>query len=96
MEEIINQLFTIAVKSEKNGDRPFKRQLDRIQYELESMGYQVINPLGKTYLNEMTDVEANLAGDGNNLTITKVLKPIIYKEINGETQLVQKGIVIVG
>lgn len=96
MEEIINQLFAITIKSEKKGENPIKRQLDRIDHELKSMGYQVINPLGNVYKNEMTDIEANIAGDGDDLKITKVLKPIIYKEFDGEIRLVQKGIVIVG
>ncbi|WP_191100460.1 hypothetical protein [Olleya marilimosa] len=74
----------------------FNRNIDRINHELESLGYHVINPIGQTYRNEMTDVEANITGDFNEqMKIVKVLKPIVYKKTNDQNTLVQKGIVIV-
>ncbi len=97
MTEIINQVFSIQEKTIKAEITLLQRNLDRILYEFEQMGYQVINPKGNTYKNEMTDVEAKIAGDlRKDSKITKVLKPIIYKKNdNGALQLIQKGIVIV-
>lgn len=97
MLEIINQVFAIQTKADKNDNTLFNRNLDRIQHEFEVLGYQIINPLGKDYKNEMTDVEANVTGSlSRNSKITKVLKPIVYFQNNdGEIQLMQKGIVIV-
>jgi len=96
MIEIINQIFALESKLQKNGVDDYSRNFDRIANEFKNLNYHVINPIGKSYRNEMTDVEASISGDLNkNSKITKVLKPIIY-EVNGnETSLVQKGIVIV-
>ncbi|WP_397363527.1 hypothetical protein [Olleya sp. R77988] len=96
MLEIINQIFSIQLKSNKENLTLFNRNIDRINHEFETLGYHVINPIGQTYRNEMTDVEANITGDfSGNMKIVKVLKPVVYKKTNEENTLVQKGIVIV-
>ncbi|MEQ3666180.1 MULTISPECIES: hypothetical protein [unclassified Olleya] len=96
MLEIINQVFSIQLKSNKENLSLFNRNVDRINHEFENLGYNIINPIGQTYRNEMTDVEANITGDFNEqMKIVKVLKPIVYKKINDQNTLVQKGIVIV-
>ena len=96
MLEIINQVFSIQLKSNKEDLTLFNRNIDRINHEFEALGFHIINPLGQTYRNEMTDVEANITGDFNSkMKIVKVLKPIVYKKTNEENTLVQKGIVIV-
>jgi len=96
MKEIINQIFAIEQKSSKNQDDSYTRNISRIYYELEALGYKVINPIGRIYKNEMTDVEAKISANTKKMEITKVLKPIIYKEENGHPIVAQKGIVIVG
>ena len=96
MTEIINQVFALDLKMKKENNDSVNRYLDRIYHEFESMGFQVVNPIGQSYRNEMTDVEANILGDLNKRSkITKVLKPVIYKVENNESKLLQKGIVIV-
>ncbi|WP_138434893.1 hypothetical protein [Winogradskyella algicola] len=96
MIEIINQIFALESKLIKTGSNDYTRNFDRIASEFENLNYHVINPIGKPYRNEMTDVEASISGDLNkNSKITKVLKPIIYQIDDNETKLVQKGIVIV-
>ncbi|MEM5566971.1 hypothetical protein WNY78_17750 [Psychroserpens sp. AS72] len=96
MTEIINQIFALDSKLKKENNDSGNRYLDRIYHEFEAMGFQIVIPLGKTYRNEMTDVEANVLGDLSRTSkITKVLKPVIYQIENNETKLLQKGIVIV-
>ncbi|AXO80208.1 hypothetical protein DZC78_07315 [Olleya aquimaris] len=96
MLEIINQVFSIQLKSNKENLTVFNRNIDRINHEFETLGYHIINPIGQTYRNEMTDVEANITGDFNGqMKIVKVLKPIVYKKTDNQNSLVQKGIVIV-
>lgn len=96
MTEIINQIFALDSKLKKDNNDSGTRYLDRIYNEFETMGFQILIPLGHTYRNEMTDVEANIIGDLNRKSkITKVLKPVIYQIENNETKLLQKGIVIV-
>jgi len=96
MTEIINQIFALDLKMKKDNNDSVNRYLDRIYHEFEAMGFQIINPIGQAYRNEMTDVEANIVGDLNHKSkITKVLKPVIYQIEHNETKLLQKGIVIV-
>ena len=58
------------------------------------MGYKIINPIGEKYDPRDASLEANFSNpDGNR--ITKVLKPSIFKVIDDEFQLIQKGVVIV-
>ncbi|WP_460219812.1 hypothetical protein [Psychroserpens sp. MEBiC05023] len=97
MTEIINQVFALDLRLKKDNNDSANRYLDRIYHEFEAMGFQIVNPIGQIYRNEMTDVEANILGDLNRKSkITKVLKPVIYQVENNETRLLQKGIVIVG
>ncbi|MGS2726760.1 hypothetical protein ACU8DI_09140 [Psychroserpens sp. BH13MA-6] len=96
MTEIINQIFALDSRLKKENNESGHRYFERIYHEFESLGFQIVNPLGQTYRNEMTDVEANILGDlSRKSTITKVLKPVIYQIENNETKLLQKGIVIV-
>lgn len=96
MIPIINQIFALEEKAKKEGHDQYNRYIERIYHELELLGYDVINPKGKPYRNEMTDVEANVtSGLTPSSRITKVLKPIVYQRIDNQIKLVQKGIVIV-
>lgn len=95
--QLINQIFEIAQKAkQENVSDTFERNFNRIHHILESEeGLFVLNPLGEKYAENRTDYEANIVGKANSkMTITKVIKPIIYKEENGLRSLVQKGIVI--
>lgn len=96
MTEIINQIFALDSKMKKDNNDSVNRYLDRIYHEFEALGFQIINPIGQAYRNEMTDVEANILGNlSKHSKITKVLKPVIYQIEDNETRLLQKGIVIV-
>ena len=96
MINIINQIFEIQNKAVSNNLDQFDRNFRRINSEFEEIGYTIVNPIGQKYSETATDIEANIS---NPLTakskIVKVLKPIIYKDNNGNNEVVQKGIVIV-
>lgn len=93
---LINQLFEIEQKLNSGQlGAQFERNFKRIKHTLEQEGYFVLDPKGESYSDSRTDYEANIVGEENaKLIITKVVKPIIYKESAGVRQLVQKGIVI--
>ena len=93
MEAIINQLFEIEKKANEQNIEVFDRNLNRIQHELEELGYKIINPIGTNYDERDASIEANLLNP-NAKKITKVLKPVIYKMENNGYTLVQKGVVI--
>lgn len=94
MEAIINQLFEIEKKATEQNLDVFERNLNRIQHELEELGYKIINPIGNQYDERDASIEANILNP-NAKKITKVLKPVIYKMQNDNYVLLQKGIVIV-
>jgi uncharacterized protein YajQ (UPF0234 family) len=94
MEAIINQLFEIEKKATEQNLDIFERNLNRIQHELEELGYKIINPIGNQYDERDASIEANILNP-NAKKITKVLKPVIYKMQNDNYTLLQKGIVIV-
>jgi len=94
MEAIINQLFEIEKKANEQNLDIFERNLNRIQYELEELGYKIINPIGNQYDERDASIEANILNPSAK-KITKVLKPVIYKMQNDNYVLLQKGIVIV-
>ena len=97
MLTIINQLFEIEQKLLLKADMIAERNFKRIYHELDSMGYQLINPLNRAYKETDTDMEVTFSGQlAGKLVVTRVLKPIIYLQKNNEQfELAQKGIVIV-
>lgn len=100
--EILDQVFEIEKKldsiSEKNS---IGRNINRIKeiFEYLTDCYSLIyqNPLGETYNETRTDLEASIAGKStDNLIITEVIKPIIrLRNNNGATTIVRKGVVVV-
>lgn len=94
MEAIINQIFEIEKKAIEQNIELFDRNFNRIQHELEELGYKIINPLGTIYDERDASIEANILNPSAT-KITKVLKPVIYKMQNDNYVLLQKGIVIV-
>ena len=94
MKEIINQLFEIEKKVSDHNLDMLTRNLTRIHHQLEEMGYQIVNPVGKRYDERDASVEANILNP-NATMITRVLKPVIYTTENGNYTLLQKGVVIV-
>ena len=96
MKEILNQLFEIEKKSQNNQLTLFDRNLKRMFYEMEKLGYSLKNPLGEKFTEERTDVEAKITGELHPaMKVTKVLKPIIYKKTQDQAVIIQKGVVIV-
>lgn len=96
MKDIISQIFEVEHKIKVEDRALFKRNFQRIYHELEQEGFIVINPLGQNYDERDVSIEANILNEnGQNLKITKVLKPTIYKQEGDERILIQKAIVIV-
>ena len=60
MEAIINQLFEIEKKATEQNLDIFERNLNRIQHELEELGYKIINPIGNQYDERDASIEANI------------------------------------
>jgi hypothetical protein len=93
---IINQLFEVDKKIRSiHGAEGVLRNLERIKNYFEEMGYHIYNPLGEPYSETRTDCEASIAGTSTeNLYIQEVIKPIVHQVQQGESRIIQKGIVI--
>jgi uncharacterized protein YkuJ len=88
--EIINQLTNLEQKL--LGNEEYERSFNRIKQALIEMGYSYSFPIGETYNETRTDVEASIVGETmTDLVITKVIKPIVIKD----NQIAQRGVVIV-
>ena len=95
--QLINQVFEISQKiAQEQLAAKFERNFNKIYNLFEEEGLHCINPMGEKYSESRTDCEASIVGEGNqHLIITKVIKPIVYRQEQGQMILVQKGIVIV-
>lgn len=93
---LINQLHELSQKLQQENGQKFKRQLDRINDFFEQNDYLIKNPINERYTESRTDIEANIIGNATgDMKIVQVIKPIIYKKLDGQLTLIQKGIVIV-
>ena len=96
MINIINQIFEIDKKAKANQYSKIERNIKRLNNELESLGYVVENPEGRSYSVTDSDLEVSMSDQlSKNPKVTKVLKPVIYEINDGERVLVQKGVVVV-
>lgn len=101
MEPIIgisNQVFEMEQKLTAKGDSAgVTRNVNRMKNHLEELGYTFYSPLHEDYNDTRTDCEASIVGDfeEGNMYISKVIKPIIFKESGGAPGIIQKAVVIV-
>ncbi len=93
-----NLVFELEKKISFQGQSPsVKRNIDKMKDILAEAGLMVLNPIGETYNETRTELEASIAGTGKGLlVITDVIKPIVYAAKDGTRSLVQKAVVIVG
>lgn len=94
---VINQVFEMENKTAKLTEtNSLQRNLDKIKNQFEQFGLTYSDPLGERFDETRTDCEATITGsDTAHLEIVEVLKPIIRFSQNGNSVIVQKGVVIV-
>ena len=93
---LINQIFELSNKLDHDYPKQYERQIQRIFNFFDANDYVIKNPLNEPYQESRTDIEANIVGSKkHNLVIVQVIKPIIYRKLDGQLTLIQKGIVIV-
>ena len=95
--KIINQLFNIENKvNQSSPSNQMTRRFDRIKDYIQELDLVIHDPIHEDYNETRTDCEATVAGDKiSNLKIVEVIKPIIYHQIEGSQQIIQRGVVIV-
>ncbi len=95
--QVLNNLCDIERKLSIHGDPGnAKRNVERIKetFEDEKIFYE--DPMGQSFSETRTDLEATITGEGSdNLKVVEVIKPIIRVGDRNFSRVVQKGIVIV-
>lgn len=96
--KMANLVFELEKKMTATGAvTSFKRNIDRMKAVLEEAGLVSLNPIGESYNETRTDLEASIAGSGSGpLKVLDVIKPVVYTNQEGRLSLIQKGVVIVG
>ena len=95
--KVINQVHEINKRSRREQLTNIERSCERVKNMLAEEGIIIHDPSGEKYDSSRTDCEANIIG-GNvlkDLTVTDVIKPVIYVSRNGKREMIQQGLVIV-
>lgn len=95
--QLLNSVYEIEQKLILHGDQGnAKRNVDKIKDTLITEGLFYEDPLGQTFKETRTDLEASISGESTeNLVVIEVIKPIIRYGKPELSQVVQKGIVVV-
>lgn len=95
--QILNNLYDVERKLALHGDAAgVQRNIERIKDTLadEKLFYE--DPMGQSFSETRTDIEASIAGESTeDLRVTEVIKPIIRYGDPEYSRVVQKGIVVV-
>lgn len=101
--ELVNQVFEVEKKLSRidkphSINRNVRRMREILQeglYDQQDLGLVYHDPLGEPYNETRTDCDASIAGESpDNLTITEVIKPIIFLQMGSHKRMVQKAVVI--
>ena len=94
--QMINQLFDMEKKLAKTEQaKTVSRNFRRMKQILDDLGLSWHDPIGEYFDETRTDCEASISGESaENLVIIEVIKPIIRMNIDGFTQIIQRGVVI--
>ena len=95
--QVLNNLCDLDRKLSIHGDPGnAKRNVERIKETIENIKVFYEDPMGQSFSETRTDLEATITGEGtDNLKVVEVIKPIIRVGDRNVSRVVQKGIVIV-
>jgi hypothetical protein len=94
---LLNNLFEIEKKIGVSSEHSnLKRNVERMKELFADQNIFFENPMGETFSETRTDLEATITGTGtNDLRVIDVIKPIIRVGNTALSRVVQKGIVVV-
>ncbi|MDB5281415.1 MAG: hypothetical protein JWO06_490 [Bacteroidota bacterium] len=97
LAKVINQMHDINKRAKREKNSAIERSCERIKNVFEEDGVIIHDPTGEKYDMSRTDCEANIVSINllSPLTITDVIKPVIYIGKNGKREMIQQGLVIV-
>ena len=96
--KMANCIFELEKKLQQKDNGPgIQRLIDKMKTVLNETGLLILNPVGESFSETRTDVEATITNASKgSMKITDVLKPVIYATELGKNVLVQRGVVLVG
>lgn len=94
---LLNHLYEVEKKLTAHGDvGNALRNVGKMKDAFEEMGLFYDDPMGQSFKETRTDLEATISGTGTeNLEVVEVIKPIIRHGTRQYSRVTQKGIVIV-
>jgi hypothetical protein len=94
---LLNHLYELEKKLHTHGDvGNALRNVGKMKDTFEEIGLFYEDPMGQTFKETRTDLEATISGTGtDNLEVVEVIKPIIRQGTRQFSRITQKGIVIV-
>ena len=94
---LLNQLYEIERKLLLHGDSGNAlRNVAKMKTSLEEKGFFYEDPMGQSFKETRTDLEATISGEGTeNLHVVEVIKPILRYGTRDLSTVFQKGIVVV-
>jgi hypothetical protein len=95
--QTLNNVYDMERKVSAHGDPAnIRRNIDRIKEAFESGNIFYDDPMGQSFNETRTDLEASITGTGaDDLVVVEVIKPIVRVGERAFSRVVQKGIVIV-
>jgi hypothetical protein len=95
--QTLNNVYDMERKLSVHGDPGnLRRNIERIKEAFESEKVFYDDPMGETFNETRTDLEASITGTGaDDLVVVEVIKPIVRFGERALSRVVQKGIVIV-
>lgn len=93
----LNHLFDIERKIALHGDgASISRNVERIKESFADEGLFYENPMGQSFNETRTDLDASISGEGTeDLVVIEVVKPVIRWGRTEFSRVIQKGIVVV-
>ena len=96
--KILNSLYHVerAMAGDPAIAQRYKRYVERMKNIIREQGWFFEDPDGQRFSETRNDLEASIAGDSvDDLVVVDVIKPIIRRGDEKESQVVQRGVVVV-
>ena len=94
---LLNNLYEVEKKLTMHSDSGYiNRNIEKMKDALAELGFFYEDPMGQTYKETRTDLDASISGSSTEcLIVVEVIKPIVRYGDANFTRVVQKGIVVV-
>ena len=96
--KLLNSLYHVerALTGDPASAKRYKRYVERMKNTIREQGWFFEDPDGQRFSETRSDLEASIVGGSvDDLVVVDVIKPIIRRGDEKESQVVQRGVVVV-